>query len=126
MSPSAITLARIARDAALIGRLHRGALMFTAITTMEESERLLLARRRLLLNGARSTEEVGQPVVALVAGVLVERLIRLHHRNLYRPRFGPRRRIVHREFVQQRVGVHPLEPLGQPEIRSGIRECGLT
>src|SRR5262245_35493140 len=53
----------------------------------------------------RSLEKAIHPVVALVAGILVDVLLAAAHRNLRSPRFGPGRGIVGGELVDQCVRV---------------------
>ena len=60
-----------------------------------------------LLSCPGAREDPVHAVVALVAGVFVQLLVRLRHRDRGGPGPRPDRGIVHREFVQQRVGVNP-------------------
>ena len=49
--------------------------------------------------GPSAGEDVGQPVIAFVTRVLVQRVFGLRHRHLGGPRLRPRRRIVDRELI---------------------------
>ena len=57
-----------------------------------------------------------QAVVPLVAGVLVDRPVGLRHRIRHGPRPRPRRRIVDREAIVERVGVDAREALDEVQI----------
>src|SRR5882672_6795309 len=81
---------------------------------------LLLFALFLLVPGA--AENVGEGVIALVTGVLIDPLVALRHRQLCRPRARERCRVVDGEFVEQRVRVRAREALGQVEILTGAAE----
>src|SRR6185295_6710446 len=73
-------------------------------------------RALLRFHRALRLQDVGHPVVALVAGVLVDRLLDPRHRILARPRPIPRVRILDGELISNRVGIDEREPLRDPEM----------
>src|SRR5262249_50213896 len=70
---------------------------------------------RLFFLIACSAQDVGQRVVALLAGVLVHALARLRHRQDCRPRLREGRRIVDRVLVVQRVRVDAAKALDEAQ-----------
>src|SRR4029453_17065228 len=95
---------------------------------------LLLARAggrlRALVLDAGAAEHAGQRVVALVAGVLVDLILRLRQRDHRGPRLGPHRRIVDRELVvdlgraDAREALDQVQVLARPPDRGPRREGG--
>src|SRR5216117_3590412 len=64
-----------------------------------------------LVHGTRAAQQVRHAVVALVAGVLVDLIVRPVQRNRRRPWLRPGGRVLGRELVVDRSGVGALEPL---------------
>src|SRR5215475_619624 len=87
-----------------------------------------LRRRRLcgLFCGARSGENAGHGVVAVVAGIFVDGLVALAHRNISGERPRPYARIIDGELVHERVGVSAGEFLDEVQVRAGVRETRLA
>src|SRR5262245_59394506 len=77
----------------------------TRAASLSEVPAALLGACVFLL--ARAAEDAVHAVVAFVAGVLVHRLRAPGHRDLGRPRFGPRGRIIDCEFVEEGIGIDP-------------------
>src|SRR6516162_9689371 len=90
----------------------------------------LTSLRRLLLCGllcgARSRENAGHGVVAFVAGIFVDGLVALAHRNNSGERPRPYARIIDGELVHERVGVGAGELLDEVRVRAGVRETRLA
>jgi hypothetical protein len=80
-----------------------------------ETRRLLLPGRRSCrrLVRAGTTENPDKAVITLVTRVFIDRKLPLRHSNLRRPGPGPRRRVIDREFVQQRVRADARETFNQ-------------
>src|SRR4051794_18813863 len=76
----------------------------------------LLRLRRFLLLRAGAAQHTGHRVVAFVACVLVDLVVRARHRNGCGPRPRPRRRIVDRELVGESVRVGARETLREMEV----------
>src|SRR5258708_1018069 len=87
-----------------------------------------LRRLRLcgLFCGARPSENAGHGVVALVAGIFVDRLVALAHWNNRGERPRPYARIIDGELVHERVGVSAGEFLDEVQVRAGVRETRLA
>src|SRR5438552_17707687 len=77
------------------------------------------------LLGARAGEDVEHAVVALVAGVFVDAVGGLPHREFHGPRTRPRVRIVDRELVEQRIPIHPAEALDESKLLACAPERAL-
>src|SRR5262249_43138973 len=77
---------------------------------------LLLVEVPSFFRRARSAQDVGQGVVALVTRVLVERLSGRRPGELAGPRSGPRLRIFDGEAVHQRLVVHAPEALDDVQL----------
>src|SRR5689334_20786714 len=75
---------------------------------------------------ARSPENPRHSIVPLMACVFVNRSSRLSHGNRGSPRLGKSRRILHREFVSERIRVRAGESLCQSHVRSGAAEVRLV
>src|SRR6266536_1251779 len=82
-----------------------------------------LPRRRFFF-GARGAEDESEAVVPFSAGVLVDRPFELPHQDLARPRTDPRRRIVDREPIADRVGVRARKAFD--DVQASAREDVLT
>src|SRR2546425_2514699 len=67
----------------------------------------------------RALQHVEQPVVALVARVLVELLVGRGHRNPTGKRARERRGVVNGELVRQRVGIDTRELLDETQVLGG-------
>ena len=74
---------------------------------------LLLRLQTLLVT--RTTQDVGQRVIPLVTGVLVDTVVQRPERDLASPRAGVGRGIVDRELVQD-AAFHPCETLGHSQV----------
>src|SRR5215467_12698161 len=87
-----------------------------------------LRRIRLcgLFCGARSGENAGHGVVAFVAGIFVDGLVALAHRNNNGEWSRPYARIIDGELVHERVGVSAGEFLDEVQVRAGVRETRLA
>src|SRR4029079_8658859 len=72
--------------------------------------RSLRAQRLLLLASACAPQDIHQRVVGLVARVFEEAIVGPRHRQDRAPRRRERRRIIDREFVEQRVAIDAREP----------------
>src|SRR5215467_9419585 len=83
-------------------------------------------RLRGLFCGARSGENAGHGVVAFVAGIFVDGLVALAHRNNSGERPRPYARIIDGELVHERVGVSAGEFLDEVQVRPGVRETRLA
>src|SRR5262245_52382498 len=79
-----------------------------------------------LICGARSGENGGHRVVAFVAGIFVDRLVALAHRNNNGERPRPYARIIDGELVLQCVGIDTGEFLDEAQVRAGVRETRLA
>src|SRR4030095_1437228 len=75
-----------------------------------------------LLFGSRTREDVRQAVVAFVTRVLEERPNGFRPGHFGRPWPRPRRRIVDRELISDRVLVHAREALDQVQVLTGPLE----
>src|SRR5689334_14253215 len=78
------------------------------------------------LFGAGTAKDVGERLVALVAGVLKDGTRGSHQGNLAGPWLGERRRIVDREAVQNRIRVDPGEPFDDVQVLVGSAESSLA
>src|SRR5712671_3982595 len=87
-----------------------------------------LRRLRLcgLFCGARSGENAGHGVVAFVAGIFVDGLVALAHRNNNGERPRPYARIIDGELVHECVGIDTREFLDEAQVRAGVRETCLA
>src|SRR5262245_48337243 len=74
----------------------------------------------------RPAKDVAQRVVAFVARVLVDEAVGRRPRVLRAPRPGPRRRIVDRELVAQRVRASAREALDDVQVFARAAEAGLV
>src|SRR5437773_7229789 len=83
-----------------------------------------------LFFGSSSSKNSRQAIIPLVTRVLIQRPLRLLHRNLSGPGFRPSRRIFDRELIEQRVHVDTRETFDQTQVLAGssevrfIREIG--
>src|SRR5262245_30092255 len=84
---------------------------------------LRLAALRLLL-GASAGQDAVETAVPLVAGVLVNFVLRLLGRHHQRPRLGPARWVVEGHFVLQRFRVDAREALRNLQIRAAAGAAG--
>src|SRR5437867_5936945 len=75
---------------------------------------------------ARAAEHATQRVVSLVAGVFVQVFLRGVPRVLAGPRFVPRRRVVNREPIEQRVRAGPREALDDVQVLARAAELRLV
>src|SRR6478672_9010510 len=89
-------------------------------------ESIVPARSLLPLFETCATQDAQQGFVALVTGVLENRLTGGLHRQLHAPRTGKRRRIVDRELVEQRIDVCPRKALDQVQFRARAAEVRLV
>src|SRR5436190_5618131 len=72
---------------------------------------------RLLVVDAGASERVHQTVVPLVTAVLEQLAVRLHHGDFRGPRPRPGRGILDGELVEDSVGTHSREALGDTQRR---------
>ena len=79
-----------------------------------------------LLFCASAREGVVQPVIPFVARVLEYRARILPPRHLGRPGPRPRRRILDRELITDRLLVDAREALGQPHVLARALKCELV
>ena len=79
-----------------------------------------------LLLGSRTRETAGQSIVPFMTRVFVERSLRFVHRDFCGPRLGPRRLIVDREFVKERVLVGASETFDDAQMLAGSSEICLV
>src|SRR5207253_1774753 len=93
------------------------------------STRIAVTSRLLLVVGlggllfpARAAQDVAQAVVAFVAGEFVDRAAGPDHRIRRGPRPRPRRGILDREAVLDRVRVEARDAFHEMEIRAGAPE----
>src|ERR1700685_4519557 len=86
--------------------------------------RELLCPLRLTL--PRAAQDTFHSVVALMAGVFVDRTLTLRHLKHCRPRLRPGGWIVDREFVPERVLAGARETLDHVCVRTGAFETRLA
>ena len=102
--------------------LKYGRLVVGLLTGVDRVQ--LLARP--FVRDASAPEDVHQPVVPFVAGILVQGTLGRGHRNFRAPWPGPRVGIVNRELVKDLVGAHAGEAFD--DVQGGTRslERGLA
>src|SRR4029077_19273104 len=71
------------------------------------------------LFGAGARENALQAVIPLLASVLEEGILRVPERDHRGPRFGPRSRIIYRNFPLKSVNAGAREPLNDMQFLSG-------
>src|SRR4051812_11852619 len=86
------------------------------MSTVSFSFRTSLGSRLFLLPESRALQNVLHGVIAFMAGVLVNVPARRRPRHLTRPRPFPRRRVLYRETIQQRLVIHTSEPLHHVQV----------
>src|SRR5215831_2562338 len=114
---------RCAAMAAMLGEAECASHIRAPLPALTSLRRLRLCG---LFGGARSGENAGHGVVALVAGIFVDGLIALAHRNNHGERPRPYARIIDDELVHERVGVSAGEFLDEVQVRAGVRETRLA
>ena len=72
--------------------------------------------RRVLLRASSREDAVHHGIISFVAGKLIDQLLPLLQWNDRRPWLRPRRRVVERDLVVDRVGSDTRQALNQMEV----------
>src|SRR5205085_9615372 len=98
---------------------ERSLYRFIVVYSFKANPRPLRAGLGWFLSGAGAGQDIGQAVIAFMAGVLIQGAFHAAHDKFARPRLSPHRWILYRELILNRFGVDALQLFHDVQIFIG-------